>query len=250
MAGHSKFKNIQHRKNAQDAKRSKIFTKIIREITTATKSGTDPDSNPRLRTALGIARSKNVPKDRIDKAIKNAESNEGDMYYEIRYEGFINGGIAIIAETLTDNKNRTVSEIRSILTKNGGNLGETGSVSHMFDHAGIIEHDKTNVDFDKFFDEAIEGGAHDVGSTEYTYIAYCEIEDFSALLKSLTESFGDPLESHIGWKPQTPIIISDLEKAQNILRVINSIEDSDDVQQVFGNYQFSKSISEELRKED
>ena len=249
MAGHSKFKNIQHRKNAQDAKRSKIFTKIIREITTAIKSGTDPDSNPRLRTALSIARSKNVPKDRIDKAIKNAESNEGDIYHEIRYEGFMSGGIAIIAETLTDNKNRTVSEIRSILTKNGGNLGEAGSVSHMFDHVGIIEYDNVNIESDKFFEEAIEGGAADVESSDYSHFAYCKIEDFPVLLKRLTESFGDPAESHIGWKPQTPIIISDLEKSHNILRVINAIEDSDDVQQVFANYEFAKSISEELRKD-
>ena len=249
MAGHSKFKNIQHRKSAQDAKRSKIFTKIIREITTATKSGIDPDSNPRLRTALSIARSKNVPKDRIDKAIKNAESNEGDSYHEIRYEGFMSGGIAIIVETLTDNKNRTVSEIRSILTKNGGNLGESGSVSHMFNHIGIIEYDEVNLGSDKFFEEAIEGGAEDVESKDYSHFAYCRIEDFPMLLNRLTERFGDPLESYIGWKPAILITINDLEKAHNILRVMNSIEDSDDVQQVFANYQWSQSISEELNKE-
>ena len=175
MAGHSKFKNIQHRKNAQDSKRAKVFTKIIREIITALKFGVDAEHNPRLRTALTLARSMNLPKDRIDRAIKSSESGESENYIETRYEGFLPGGIAIITETLSDNKNRTVSSIRAAITKGGGNLGETGSVSYMFDHVFVIEYPASIGDADYVFEAAIEANANEIISDEESQIIYSNI---------------------------------------------------------------------------
>jgi YebC/PmpR family DNA-binding regulatory protein len=249
MAGHSKFKNIQHRKNAQDSKRAKIFTKIIREIVTAVKFGPDPEHNPRLRTALSLARSTNIPKDRIDRAIKSSESGDTENYAESRYEGFLAGGIALIVETLTDNKNRTVSSIRAAITKAGGNLGETGSVSYMFDHVFIIEYHASIASANNVFEAAIEANAREIISDDDSHIIYSNVEDSLEILKFLMDKFGDPQESYVGWKPQNLIIVDEIEKAKKIIRLIDTLEDNDDVQRVFSNYQFSNDVIEQLDKE-
>lgn len=252
MAGHSKFKNIQHRKGAQDKKRAKLFTKLVKEIIVATKSGqADPSMNPRLRTALIAARSQNLPKDRIDKAISQASGSGSDAsnYDEIRYEGFAPGGIAIIVEAMTDNRNRTASDVRSSFTKYGGNLGETGSVSFMFDKLGIIEYSASNIKFDDLFEYAAEIGVENIESEEDSYVIYTLIEDFSSVLDLMSKKFGDPSESKIGWRPKNLIMIDDLEKAQKLIKLIDLLEDSDDVQYVFSNYEFTEEIYKAMSEE-
>ncbi|HJK87487.1 MAG TPA: YebC/PmpR family DNA-binding transcriptional regulator [Candidatus Megaira endosymbiont of Hartmannula sinica] len=247
MAGHSKFKNIQHRKGAQDKKRAKIFTRLVREIIVSSKiGGTDPSSNPRLRTALVSARAQNLPKDRINKALSTRDDDNANDYSEIRYEGFLGGGIALIIETLTDNKNRTVASIRSILNKAGGNLGEQGSVSFLFDKIGeIIFNAKCQNDFDKFIEDAIESGADDIieimpenEEESKKYVIYCESDDYNQCLEKITNIYkeeGDLIESNIIWKAKNIIDFNDDEKKEKILKVIEKIEDDDDVQNVFLN---------------
>lgn len=248
MAGHSKFKNIQHRKGAQDKKRAKIFTKLVREIITAAKiGGIDINNNPRLRTAISGARSQNLPKDRIDKALAQvSDPSDTDNYTEIRYEGFVPGGIAIIVETLTDNKNRTVAEVRSAFSKYGGNLGESGSVSFMFDRVGRIEYLANLATADEIMESAIEGGANDVESSENEHIIYTDIDSFSNCLEYLSNKYGMPLESEIEWKPQNTIMIEDEEKASKLLKLIDTLEESDDVQKVFANYELSEELFKKL----
>ncbi|MES2214558.1 MAG: YebC/PmpR family DNA-binding transcriptional regulator, partial [Pseudomonadota bacterium] len=198
MAGHSKFKNIQHRKGAQDKKRAKVFTKLVREIIIAAQGGGDPAINPKLRGAITAARAQNLPKDRIDKAISQAtDPAQKDNYAEIRYEGFATGGIAIIVETLTDNRNRTASEVRAGFTKFGGNLGETGSVSFMFDHLGIIRYPANIASNDDILEVGIEYGASDIESDESYHIIYTALEDFSEVLEKLSAKYGSPEEAHI-----------------------------------------------------
>lgn len=248
MAGHSKFKNIQHRKGAQDKKRAKIFTKLIREIVTAVKTGAaNPDNNPRLRTALTTARSQNLPKERIDRAINSANDTNTESYTEIRYEGFAPGGIAIIVEALTDNKNRTASEVRSSFTKYGGNLGESGSVSYLFNHLGIIQYSLSLASNEEMLEAAIEAGANDVNSDEYLHSIYTNIENFSEVLEYLANKYGHPEESFIGWIPQNTIFINDKEKAEKLLKLVELLEESDDVQKVFGNYELSDEVYELLQ---
>ena len=248
MAGNSKFKNIQHRKGAQDKKRVKVFTKLVREIITAAKiGGIDPNNNPRLRSGISAARSQNLPKDRIDKALAQAsDPSDTDNYTEIRYEGFLPGGIAIIVETLTDNKNRTISDIRTAFSKYGGNLGEAGSVSFMFDRVGRIEYVHSVAPDDKMMESAIEAGANDVESTTAKHFIYTDIESFSDCLEYLTKKYDMPAESEIGWKPQNTILIEDEEKAEKILKLIDVLEESDDVQKVFGNYELSEELFNKL----
>ncbi len=248
MAGHSKFKNIQHRKGAQDKKRAKIFTKLVSEIITATKMvGVDPNNNPRLRTAITTAKSQNLPKERIDRALNQAsDPTSGSDYTEIRYEGFLPGGIAIIVETLTDNKNRTVSYVRNIFAKYGGNLGESGSVSFMFDKLGIINYPANVASNDDMLEAAIEAGADDVESDDEEHLVYTSVESFSEVLSYLTEKYQTPTESAIGWKPQNIIEISDLEQAEKILKFIDALEDSDDVQEVYGNYDIANQLLNQL----
>lgn len=248
MAGHSKFKNIQHRKGAQDKKRAKIFTKLVREIITAATTGfPDPASNPRLRTAIAAARGQNLPKERIDKAIAQAsDPSSNENYTEMRYEGFAPGGIAIIVEALTDNKNRTAAEVRAAFTKFGGNLGETGSVNFMFDHLGIIQYPFSISNVDSMLESAIESGAEDVESDEDSHFIYTKIENFSNCLEFLTKKYGSPEDSHIGWKPQNTIIIEDKERAEKLLKLVDALEESDDVQKVFGNYELSDEIYAQL----
>ncbi len=249
MAGHSKFKNIQHRKGAQDKKRAKAFTKLIREIVTAIKSGsTNPDNNPRLRTALATARSQNLPKERIDKAINSAnDSANNEHYTEIRYEGYAPGGIAIIVEALTDNKNRTASEVRSSFTKYGGNLSETGSVNFLFKHCGVIQYPLEIRSSDSILETAIEAGANDIVSDELLHTIYTDIENFTKVLEFLKDKYGTAEEAYIGWVPSNTIIIDDKEKAETLLKLVDLLEESDDVQRVFGNYELSDKIYEILQ---
>ncbi|PCJ29050.1 MAG: YebC/PmpR family DNA-binding transcriptional regulator [Rickettsiales bacterium] len=248
MAGHSKFKNIQHRKGAQDKKRAKVFTKLVREIITAAKiGGVDINNNPRLRTAIVGAKSQNLPKDRIEKALaKASDPSDTDNYTEMRYEGFVPGGIAIIVETLTDNKNRTVSDVRSAFTKHGGNLGESGSVSFMFDRVGKIEYQASIASADEVMESAIEAGADDAESTDSEHIIYTNVESFASCLEYLSDKYGAPLASEIEWRPQNTIMLEDLERAEKLLKLIDALEESDDVQSVFGNYELSEEIFNKL----
>ncbi len=246
MAGHSKFKNIQHRKGAQDKKRAKIFTRLVREIQSASKTGgPDPDSNPRLRTAISAAKSMNLPKERIERALSSNNQDSSD-YIEIRYEGYAPGGVALVVEALTDNKNRTASDVRSSFTKYGGNLGETGSVSFMFDHLGIITFPANIASSEKILELAIESGAMDVESDEFYHTIYTAIEDYSPMLEKLSNIVGSPEEACIGWKPQNIITITEKEKAEKLLKLIDLLEESEDIQKVFGNYEFSSEIIEFL----
>ncbi|MCP5369852.1 MAG: YebC/PmpR family DNA-binding transcriptional regulator [Rickettsiaceae bacterium] len=246
MAGHSKFKNIQHRKGAQDKKKAKIFTKLVREIITAAKlGGSDTESNPRLRSAIISARSKNLPKDRIDKALMQAsDPSDLDNYFENRYEGFLPGGIAFIVETLTDNKNRTVAEVRSAFSKYGGNLAESGSVAFMFDRVGEIIFDSKVANLEEIFEVSVELQAKDVILDEeaHCYYIYTEPEDFSNCLEGLQKQYGETLDSEIIWKSQNNIIIDDEEIANKIFKMTDLLEESDDVQKVFGNYELADNL--------
>lgn len=248
MAGHSKFKNIQHRKGAQDNKRAKIFTKLVREILTAAKSGIpDPAINPRLRSAIAAARLQNLPKERIDKAINQAsDPHSNENYQEIRYEGFAAGGIAIIVEALTDNKNRTASEVRSSFTKFGGTLGETGSISFMFNHTGLMRYSNNIATFDSILETALEAGADDVILENDHYEIYTTIEDFTTCLEFINNRYGAPIGSSLIWKPKNVVVIDNMEKAEKLLKLVDALEESDDVQQVFGNYEFTDEICEKL----
>ena len=247
MAGHSQFANIKHRKGAQDAKKAKLFTKLQREITVAAKTGqADPEFNARLRNAIIAARTNNMPKDRIDSAIKKATSiGEGDNFEEIRYEGYGIGGVAFIVEALTDNRNRTAGEIRSIFTKSGGSLGESGSVAFMFDHIGLIEYEAKTASDEAMFEAALEAGAIDVESNQDWHIITCETQNFSQVRDALITKFGDPQTAKLNWKPKNTIEL-DFETAVKILKLVDSLEDNDDVQLVAGNYIITDEIAETL----
>ncbi|NBV05764.1 MAG: YebC/PmpR family DNA-binding transcriptional regulator [Proteobacteria bacterium] len=248
MAGHSQFANIKHRKGAQDAKKAKRFTKILREITVAAKTGQpDINFNPRLRNAVIEARTNNMPKDRIDAAIKKASGgNDTENFEAIRYEGYAPNGIAIIVEALTDNRNRTASEVRSIFTKAGGALGETGSVNFMFDHVGVIQFAAKIAGEEEMFEAALEAGANEVESSFDLHVIITEIENFASVRDTLIEKFGDPLSAKFDWKAKNTIEVLDLEQAQKLMKMIDALEDCDDVQMVTGNYVFSNEIAEKL----
>lgn len=247
MAGHSKFKNIMHRKGAQDAKRAKLFTKLTREIEVAAGQGQpDPNFNPRLRTAMATARKAGVPKDRIETAIKKGSGEiEGENYEEMRYEGYGPGGVAIIVDALTDNRNRTASDVRSIFSKSGGNLGETGSVNFMFDQVGLIEYNSDDINGDELFEIAAEAGANDVDSDDGWHEIICDPNDFSKVRDALAEKYGDPEKAHLAWKAKDPGAI-DVEQAKKILNLVDQLEDCDDVQHVYGNYDITDDIAEQL----
>lgn len=248
MAGHSQFANIKHRKGAQDAKKAKLFTKIIREITVAAKSGQpDPNFNPRLRNAIIEARSVNMPKDRVDAAIKKViAGSEGDNFEEIRYEGYAQGGVAIIVEALTDNRNRTASEVRSIFTKMAGSLGETGSVGFMFDRVGVIQFPKKVASDDEMFEAVIEAGGEEVESLEDVHIVITQPDNFSAVRDALIQKFNDPISAKLDWKAKVTSDVTDLEQAQKLMKLVDALEDCDDVQSVTGNYIFSEEILAKL----
>ena len=246
MAGHSKFKNIQHRKGAQDKKRAKIFSRLAKEITVAAKMGMpDPDSNPRLRTAILAARAQNMPKDNIERAIKKSADADGENYDEVRYEGFGPGGIGVIVETLTDNRNRTASDVRSTFSKSGGNMGETGSVSFMFDRVGSIEYGPDAADAETVFEAAIEAGAEDVVSGEDGHEIICSMEDLHGVVDVLAGVLGEPQAASILWKPQNDVSV-DAEAAEKVLKFMDALDDLDDVQNVYANFDIADEVMEKL----
>ena len=245
MAGHSQFKNIMHRKGAQDAKRAKLFAKLAREITVAAKTGMpDPKQNPRLRNAMINARHENMPNDRINKALQKATSSDDNTQYdEMRYEGIANNGVFLIIETLTDNKNRTASEIRSILNKNGGMLGETGSASFNFDKLGEIKYDLQNISKEKFFDYSIDKNALDVIEEGNYIISICNPENFGKFRDDLELEFGEPEKAGLIWKAKSSIILNpDIQK--KVLSLIDLLEENDDIQRVFSNIKINQVIEE------
>ena len=246
MAGHSKFKNIMHRKGAQDKKRSKMFSKLAKEITVAAKLGTpDPEMNPRLRTAIQAARAQNMPKDNIERAIRKSEDAGGEQYEEIRYEGFGTGGVGVIVEALTDNRNRTAGEVRATFSKHGGNLGEKGSVSFMFDRVGAVEYAPEAASADDMFEAAIEAGADDCESSEEGHVLYCDAESLHEVAGALESRFGDPLSARIVWRPQNSIELDDTA-GEKLLRMLSALEDSDDVQNVYANFEVSDDVIERI----
>ncbi|MEM7192340.1 MAG: YebC/PmpR family DNA-binding transcriptional regulator [Pseudomonadota bacterium] len=246
MAGHSKFKNIQFRKGAQDKKRGKLFSKLGREITTAAKLGLpDPAMNPRLRTAIQAARAQNMPRDNIDRAIKKSQEAGGDNYEEVRYEGFGTSGVGVIVEALTDNRNRTASEVRSIFAKHGGNLGETGSVSFNFDRLGAIQFSAETASADDMLEAAIEVGGDDVETTEEGHTVFVAPDELHQVGKSLEERFGEPVAMQILWRPKLEVPIDEVA-GEKLLRMIDALEDSDDVQQVYANFDLSEEVLQKL----
>ena len=246
MAGHSKFKNIQHRKGAQDKKRAKIFSRLAKEITVAAKMGMpDTDSNPRLRTAILAARAQNMPKDNIERAIKKSADADSENYDEVRYEGFGPGGIGVIVETLTDNRNRTASDVRSTFSKSGGNMGETGSVSFMFDRVGSIEYGPDAADAETVFEAAIEAGAEDVVSGEDGHEIICSMEDLHGVVDALAGVLGEPQAASIVWKPQNDVPV-DAEAAEKVLKFMDALDDLDDVQNVYANFDIADEVMEKL----
>ena len=246
MAGHSKFKNIMHRKGAQDKKRSAMFSKLSREITVAAKMGLpDPDMNARLRAAVLAAKAQSMPKDNIQRSIDKASSSEAENYEEIRYEGFGPGGVSLIVEALTDNRNRTATNVRTIFSKNGGNLGASGSVSHGFDRLGLIEYGAAAGDADKVLEAAIEAGADDVESDEEGHQIWTQQDGMHEVAKSLEAQLGEAEAVKLAWKPQTPVDVTGDDVA-TLMKLIDALEDDDDVQTVWGNYEISDAELERL----
>ncbi len=246
MAGHSKWANIQHRKGKQDAIRSKMFSKLAKEITVAAKMGDpDPDKNPRLRLAVKAAKSVSMPKDVIDRAIKKSQMGDAADYTEIRYEGYGPNGIAIIVEALTDNLNRTASNVRSYFTKSGGNLGQTGSVSHGFDRVGEISYPVSAGDSDTVLMSALDVGAEDVESDDEGHWIYCAVEALSEVSEALEKVLGESAETKLIWKPQTTTEV-DLETAQKLMKLIDALEEDDDVQTVTHNFDVPEDVAAQL----
>ncbi len=246
MAGHSKWANIQHRKGRQDKLRSKLFSKLAKEITVAAKMGDpDPDKNPRLRLAVKEAKSNSVPKDVIDRAIKKAVGGDAENYDEIRYEGYGPGGVAVIVEAMTDNRNRTASSVRSIFTKHGGNLAETGAVSFMFDRMGQITYPLSIGDYETVLEAAIEAGADDVEATDDGYVIWTDATDLAAVSTYLDENLGPSESAKLVWRPNVSTEL-DLEGMQKLARLIEALEDDDDVQNVTANFEVSDEVMEQL----
>ncbi len=242
MAGHSQFKNIMHRKGRQDAVKSRLFGKLAREITVSARIGLpDPDMNPRLRAAIMAARAENMPKDNIERAIKKALGSEAENYEEIRYEGYGPGGVAVIVEVLTDNRNRTAGEVRATFTKSGGNLAETGAVSFMFDHVGVIEYDATVASGEAMFEAALEAGADDVVSSENGHEVYAAQDQFGSVTKALEAKFGEPRKASLVWRPQNTVPVDD-EKGEKLLKLIENLNEHDDVQNVYANFEVSDAL--------
>jgi YebC/PmpR family DNA-binding regulatory protein len=246
MAGHSQYKNIMHRKGRQDAVKSKLFGKLAREITVSAKLGLpDPDMNPRLRAAIIAARAENMPKDNIERAIKKATGGEDENYEQIRYEGYGPGGAAVIVEVLTDNRNRTAGEVRATFTKSGGNLAETGAVSFMFDHLGVIEYDGKVATPEVMFEEALEAGADDVVSTAEGHEIYVAQDRFGSVAKALEAKFGEPRKAALVWRAQNTVAVDD-EQGERLLKLIESLNEHDDVQNVYANFEVSDALVNRL----
>jgi YebC/PmpR family DNA-binding regulatory protein len=246
MAGHSKWANIQHRKGRQDAVRAKLFSKISKEITVAAKMGDpDPEKNPRLRMAVKEAKSQSVPKDVIDRAIKKSQIGEGDDYEEIRYEGYGPSGVAVIVEAMTDNRNRTASNVRSTFTKNGGNLGETGSVGFMFERKGEIVYGPEAGDADTVMMAAIEAGAEDAESGDEGHTIWCADTDLNEVSSALEAELGESQTTRLSWRPTTTTEL-DLDGMQKLMKLIDALEDDDDVQRVTTNFDASEEVMAQL----
>jgi YebC/PmpR family DNA-binding regulatory protein len=242
MAGHSQFKNIMHKKGKQDAIRSKLFSKLAREITVAAKMGLpDPSMNPRLRAAVIAARAENMPKDNIERAIKKASGADAETYDEVRYEGYAPGGVAIIIEALTDNRNRTAGEVRSYFSKAGGSLAETGAVSFMFDRVGLIEFDRKVASEDAMLEAALDAGAEDVSTSEDGHEIVTTLESLRDVAQALEQKFGEPRKAALVWRPQNTIAVDD-EAGEKILKLVGALEDNDDVQNVYANFEVSDSL--------
>ena len=249
MAGHSKWANIQHRKGRQDAARSKLFSKLSKEITVAAKMGDpDPEKNPRLRMAVKEAKASSVPKDVIDRAIKKSQAGDSEDYEEIRYEGYGPNGVAVIVEAMTDNRNRTASNVRSTFGKHGGNLGETGSVGFMFERKGEVSYPADAGDADSVMMAAIEAGAEDVESNEDGHIIWCTDTDLNDVSTALEATLGESESTKLVWKPATTTEM-DLEGMQKLMRLVEALEDDDDVQRVTTNFEASDEVMEQLAAE-
>ncbi|MGI9464378.1 MAG: YebC/PmpR family DNA-binding transcriptional regulator [Aestuariivirgaceae bacterium] len=246
MAGHSQFKNIMHRKGRQDAVRSKLFSKLSKEITVAAKvGGPDVDANPRLRLAVQNAKSQSMPKDNIQRAINKSQAGDADHYEEIRYEGYGPGGVAVIVEALTDNRNRTASTVRSTFTKYGGNLGETGSVSFMFDRVGEVSYKADAGDADTVLMAALEAGADDVVSDGNGHMITCAFGDLGEVASVLESELGEPASVNTVWRPQTTTDV-DEEKAGTLMKLVDALEDDDDIQNVYANFEISEDVLAKL----
>jgi len=247
MSGHSQFKNIMYRKGAQDKKRAKVFTKIIRELTTAARTGLpDPAANPRLRSAVLAARQANMPKDTVERAIKRgAGGGDGENYDEVRYEGYGPGGVAIIVEALTDNRNRTASDVRAAFAKAGGNLGESNSVSFLFDRAGEVAYPAAAASAEAMFEAAAESGADDVQSGADEHLVTCAPEALNGVRDALEARFGAPASARLVWRPKTLTAV-DGAAAEALFKLVETLEDSDDVQNLFANYDVADDVMARL----
>ena len=246
MAGHSQFKNIMHRKGRQDAAKSKLFGKLAREITVSARLGLpDPAMNPRLRAAILAARAENMPRDNIDRAIKKAVGGDAESYDEIRYEGYGPGGVAVIVEVLTDNRNRTAGEVRATFTRSGGNLAETGAVSFMFDHVGLVEYDAKVASAEAMLEAAIDAGAEDVISSESGHEIYTTQDTLRELAKALELKFGEARKAALVWKPQNTVTVND-EQGEKVLRLMELLNEHDDVQNVYANFEISDALMHRL----
>jgi len=246
MAGHSKFKNIMHRKGAQDKKRSGMFSKLSREITVAAKMGLpDPDMNPRLRAAVNAAKAQSMPKDNIQRSIDKAVRGDAEIYEEIRYEGFGPGGVSLIIEALTDNRNRTATNVRTAVSKNGGNLGASGSVSHGFDRMGLISYPPSAGDPEKVFEAALEAGADDVSSSDDGHEIWTDQGALHEVAKALEPQLGEAEGAKLAWRPQTMVEVGEADAAI-LLKLIDALDEDDDVQTVWGNYEVSDEVMEKL----
>jgi YebC/PmpR family DNA-binding regulatory protein len=240
MAGHSQFKNIMHRKGRQDAKRARVFTRLLREVQTAARNGLpDPTANPRLRAALQAAKAANVPKDNIERAVRRGAGAEGESYDEVRYEGYGPGGVAVIVETLTDNRNRTAAEMRAAFSKLGGSLGETNSVSFQFDRVGEIRYAAETADPERVLEAAIEAGAEDVQSSADGHEIVCAPDDLAAVRDALEGRLGPPDEARLGWRPQTVVPVGG-DQAETLFRLLDLLDDNDDVQRVVANFEVAE----------
>jgi YebC/PmpR family DNA-binding regulatory protein len=246
MAGHSKYKNIMYRKGAQDKKRSAMFSKLSREITVAAKMGTpDPDMNARLRAAVNAAKAQSMPKDNIQRSIDKASGADAENYEEVRYEGFGPGGVSLVVEALTDNRNRTATNVRTAFSKNGGNLGASGSVAHGFDRLGLVSYPAAAGDAEKVFEAAIEAGAEDVESDDDGHEIWTAIDDLHQVARALEAGLGDPESVKLAWRAQSRIEVGEAD-AELLLKLIDTLEEDDDVQTVWGNYELSDAVLEKL----
>ncbi len=242
MAGHSQWKNIMYRKSRQDALRARRFTRLLREIQVASRMGLpDPEHNPRLRAAIQAAKAANVPKDNIERAIRKGQGSDGESYEEVRYEGYGPGGVAIIVEALTDNRNRTAAEVRAAFSKHGGSLGETGSVAFQFERIGLVRYPAETASEEEMLEAAIEAGAEDVESSEAGHEIRCRPEDLAAVREALEARFGPPVEAHLGWRPTVTVPV-DGEVARSLFRLLEALDENDDVQRVIANFEVSEEV--------